>query len=70
MNILRISNNNLYLNKILFTYGNSIESNEKVNNINDVYTSIYFYNSYQINSDGTINNFDTLIGSYHLVTYI
>jgi len=60
----------LILNKkIIFTYGVSIEQNEIDNNINDNYSAIYFYNSYQINSDGTISKFDTLIGSYHLITY-
>ncbi len=52
---------------INFTYGTSIINNDKNNNINDGYDSIYFYNYQQINKDGIINNFDTLIGSYHLI---
>ena len=64
--------------KIIFTYGISIEQNEKDNKIvnrfgnnkysnsNDEYKSIYFYNYYHINMDGYIDNIDTLHGSYHL----
>ena len=56
--------------KILFTYGKSITENEIDNNITDGYKSIYFYNSYQLNSNGKINNFNTLIDSYHQVSFI
>jgi hypothetical protein len=53
---------------IKFQYGISITDNEINNEIDSTnYTNIYFYNYRMINSDGTINNFDTLIGTYFLL---
>ena len=53
---------------IMFKYGESIENNEIENQIDSTkYTNIYFYNYRMINSDGTISNFDTLIGTYFLL---
>jgi len=66
-------------NKIIFKYGVSIavnEVNNKIKNVfvnnkfkgnTDTYESIYFYGNFCLNSDGTINNYDTLLGSYHLI---
>ena len=55
-------------NKIIFKYGYSQAYNEVINNItSDTYTNIYFYNYCMINTDGTINNFDTLFGTYFLL---
>ena len=65
ISIQNYSNNN----KIIFIYGKSISENETINNIIDGYTSIYFFRSFKVNNDGTFNNFDTLLGSYHLITY-
>jgi hypothetical protein len=56
--------------KIIFTYGITIAENERANNITDGYSSIYFFRSLQLNTNGTINNFDTLLDSYHLITYL
>ncbi len=81
INVLRyiIKNDNLvftqkYINnkEIQFTYGLSIAENEKLNEIQNIingekYESIYFYNNRSLNSDGTIDAFDTLIGSWHQV---
>jgi hypothetical protein len=52
---------------ILFEYGKSIIDNEKDNGISDSYSSVYFYNYKALNADGTISNFDTLVGSWHLL---
>ena len=53
---------------IIFKYGLSITENEKINGIlPNTYTNIYFYNYRMINQNGTINNFDTLIGTYYLL---
>jgi hypothetical protein len=66
-------------NKIIFTYGVSIAINEERNKIKnvfinnkfkdnkDVYESIYFYGNFSLNSNSMINNYDTLLGSYHLI---
>ncbi len=55
--------------KIVFKYGISIKENERENGIlPNEYTNIYFYNYCMINPDGTINNFDTLIGTYYLLS--
>jgi hypothetical protein len=55
-------------NKIIFKYGYSQAQNEASNNISsDTYTNIYFYNYRMVNADGTINNFDTLAGTYFLL---
>ena len=55
--------------KIIFNYGVSIDENEKVNGIiKSEYKNVYFYNYRMINSDGYINNFDTLIGTYFLIS--
>jgi hypothetical protein len=54
--------------QIIFQYGISIKENEKLNGIlPNTYTNIYFYNYQMINPDGTISNFDTLIGTYYLL---
>ena len=54
--------------KIIFNYGVSIDENEKINGIiKNEYKNVYFYNYRMINSDGYINNFDTLIGTYFLI---
>ena len=53
---------------IIFKYGVSISQNETDNKIDStIYTNIYFYNYRMLNPDGTINNFDTLIGTYYLL---
>ncbi len=63
---------------IIFKYGKTIAENEILNNINntDGYENIYFYKYNQISNEkitapyslnGKITNFDTLIGSYHLI---
>lgn len=55
--------------KIIFKYGYSITQNEYFNNIPaNNYTNMYFYNYRMINSDGKISNFDTLVGTYYLMS--
>ena len=57
--------------KIVFKYGISIAENERLNFIGGAvlgYKNVYFYNYRMINSDGYISNFDTLIGTYFLIS--
>lgn len=68
--------------QIIFKYGVSIATNESNNKIinnfindkfagtADTYTSVYFYGQFPLNSDGTIDTYDTLIGSYHLICQV
>ena len=51
---------------IMFEYGMSVSQNEIINEITDGYQSVYFYEYSAVNSDGTFNNYDTLIGTWHL----
>ena len=53
---------------ITFEYGRTVIENEVTNLINDNYECIYFYEFSVVNPDGTFNNCDTLIGSWHLHT--
>lgn len=56
------SNNNL----IMFEYGKTVKQNEIINDIVDGLESVYFYEYSAVNSDGTFNNYDTLIGTWHI----
>jgi hypothetical protein len=68
--------------KIIFKYGVSIATNESNNKIRntfindkftgatDSYTSVYFYGQFHLNSNGMINTYDTLLGSYHLICQV
>lgn len=69
-NKLILIQTNISNKKILFEYGKSISYNEYTNNITNPNgcLSVYFYNSYMINLDGTISNFDMSLGTYHLIT--
>mgnify|MGYP000318272563 CR=1 FL=1 len=54
---------------ISYNYAHTNVYRISINGINKIegYTNIYFYKYNQINNDGKINNYDTLIGSYHLI---
>jgi hypothetical protein len=51
---------------LIFEYGKNVKQNEILNEISDDYESVYFYEYSQVNSDGTFNNYDTLIGTWHI----
>jgi hypothetical protein len=53
-----------------FQYGVKNQINESNNNIVSslVFSNVYFYNNMYINRSGTISNFDTTQGSYHIIT--
>jgi hypothetical protein len=53
---------------IMFEYGKTVQQNEIINEIIDDYQSVYFYEYSAVNSDGTFNNYDTIIGTWHLYT--
>jgi hypothetical protein len=52
--------------QIIFEYGKTVKQNELINEIVDDYESVYFYEYSAVNPDGTFNNYDTLVGSWHI----
>ena len=61
------TNKNGYNSDIIFEYGKTIKYNESINNINDGYDSLYFYNYRLVNDNGYIDNYNIIYNSYHLL---